>query len=216
MLRLYRFLFSVRFWRSVSLRSFWREAGLSIRRSHKDPRARKFLLAFLFLLLLLLLCLAYFVLLVKTGAIFIFPFVIPFFWWIRRGHKRDDVPQITLRRSSPVTPVDAENPEVRVYLGQMAVLYATMLDRAGSESFLRNQELPDGIEVISRRTHIDLLRMSEVWDKMATADREAMMIADGQWPPELIASTSLGLEPLRLSTLGSPDRLLPPHYRPCC
>jgi hypothetical protein len=198
MLRLYQLLSSARYWRSFSLRSVWHEAGLSIRRSHKDPRARKFLLAFLFLLLLPLFCIAYFVLLVKTGAIFMLPFVIPFFWWIRRGHKRDEMLEIAPRPASLSTPVDDDNPEVRFYLGQMTVLYATMLDRAGSESFLRNQELPDNVEVISRRTHIDLLRRSEVWDKMAIADREAMMIADGQWTPELIANTSVGLEPLRL------------------
>jgi hypothetical protein len=198
MLRLYQLLFSVRYWRSVSLRSVWREAGLSIRRSHKDPRARKFLLALLFLLLLPLLCIAYFVLLVRTGAIFILPFVIPVIWWIRRGHKRDKMLEIAPRPAPRSAPVDDDNPAVRVYLGQMGVLYAAMLDRAGSENFLRNQELPDNVEVISRRTHIDLLRRSEVWDKMAIADREAMMIADGQWTPELIARTSVGLEPLRL------------------
>jgi hypothetical protein len=73
-----------------------------------------------------------------------------------------------------------------------------MLDRAGSESFLRDKELPPNVEVISRRTHIDLMRRTGIWEKMANADREAMMIPDGHWGSELIARTSLGLEPLRL------------------
>jgi hypothetical protein len=52
--------------------------------------------------------------------------------------------------------------------------------------------------VISRRTHIDLLRRTGIWERMAVADREAMMIADGQWTAELIEHISAGLEPLRI------------------
>jgi hypothetical protein len=198
MLSLYRLVFSRRYWRSISLRSVWHEAGLSLRRSHKDPRARKFLLALLLLLLVPPLCVVYFAWLVGSGAILFVPFIVPAIWWIRRNHKRSEILPIVPRSAPRAVPVDADNPAVRVYLGQMGVLYAAMLDRAGSETFLRNQELPSNVEVISRRTHIDLLRRTGIWDKMAIADREAMMIADGHWTRELIAQTSVGLEPLRL------------------
>jgi hypothetical protein len=198
MLSLYQLLFSKRYWRSISLRAVWREAGLSLRRAHKDPRARKLLLQLLLLLITPLLCVVYFAWLVSSGAIFFAPFVIPAIWWIRRSHKRNEPLQIAPQSESRSVPVDEDNPAIRGYLGQMGVLYAAMLDRAGSESFLRGKELPPNIEVISRRTHIDLLRRTGIWDKMAIADREAMMMADGHWGTELIARTSIGMEPLRL------------------
>jgi hypothetical protein len=198
MLSLYQLLFSKRYWRSISLRATWREAGLSLRRAHKDPRARKLLLQLLLLLLIPLLCVVYFAWLVSSGAILFVPFVVPALWWIRRGHTRNEPLQIAPQSESGSVGVDEDNPAIRGYLGQMGVLYAAMLDRAGSESFLRDKELAPNIEVISRRTHIDLMRRTGIWDKMAIADREAMMIADGHWGPELIARTSLGMEPLRL------------------
>jgi hypothetical protein len=198
MLSLYQLLFSKRYWRSISLRAVWREAGLSLRRAHKDPRARKLLFQLLLLVITPLLCVVYFAWLVSSGAIFFVPFVIPAIWWIRRSHKRNEPLQIAPQSESRSVPVDEDNPAIRGYLGQMGVLYAAMLDRAGSESFLRGQELPPNIKVISRRTHIDLMRRTGIWDKMEIADREAMMIADGHWGPELIARTSIGMEPLRL------------------
>jgi hypothetical protein len=198
MLSLYQMLFSKRYWRNLSLGAVWREAGLSLRRAHKDPRARKFLLQLLVLLLVPFLCILYFAWLVSSGAILFVPFVIPAIWWIRRGHKRNQPLQIVPQSGSRSMPVEEDNPAIREYLTQMGVLYAAMLDRAGSESFLREKELPPNVEVISRRTHIDLMRRTGVWDKMANADREAMMIPDGHWGPELIARTSLGVESLRL------------------
>jgi hypothetical protein len=198
MLSLYQLLFSKRYWRTISLRVVWREAGLSLRRAHKDPRARKLLLQLLLLLITPLLCVVYFAWLVSSGAIFFVPFVIPAIWWVRRGHKRNEPLQIAPQSESRSVPADEDNPAIRGYLGQMGVLYAVMLDRGGSESFLRDKELPANIEVISRRTHIDLLRRTGIWDKIAISNREAMMIADGHWGPELIAHTSIGMEPLRL------------------
>src|ERR1700753_2252278 len=126
MVSLYRLLFSSGYWRSISLRSVWREAGLSLRRSHKDPRARKFLLGLLLLLLLPLLCIVYFGWLVSSGAILFVPFVVPAIWWIRRKHKSNEILPIAPRPAPRAVPVDADNPAVRVYLGQMGVLYAAM------------------------------------------------------------------------------------------
>lgn len=171
---------------------------MSLRRAHKDPRARKFLLQLFFLVLTPLLCVLYFAWLVSSGAVFLAPFVVPVIWWIRRSYKRNEPPHIVPQTEPRSVPIDEDNPVIRGYLAQMAVLYAAMLDRAGSESFLRNQELPPNIEVTSRRIHIDLMRRTGIWDKMAVADREAMMIADGHWEPELIEHTSAGLEPLHL------------------
>ena len=73
-----------------------------------------------------------------------------------------------------------------------------MIDRAGSESFLKNKTLPEGVEVTSRRIHLDLLRTHNLWEKMARPDREAMMMADDHWDWPLINQASLAIEHLRL------------------
>lgn len=198
MISLYQLLFSKRFWHSISLRAFWREAGVSLRRAHKDPRARKFLLQVFLLLITPLLCVAYFAWFIASGAIFLLPFLIPAVWLIHRNNKRNAPLHIVPHQEPRSVPVGDDDPAICPYLAQMGVLYAVMVDRAGSESFLRHKQLPPNIEIISRRTHIDLLRSTGMWEKMATTDRESMMIADGQWEPELIARTSTGLEPLHL------------------
>jgi hypothetical protein len=73
-----------------------------------------------------------------------------------------------------------------------------MLDRAGSEAFLKEKVLPEGFEVTSRRVHLDLLKSYGIWDKMDPDDRESMMMADGHWEISRINYYIPGLEPLRL------------------
>lgn len=198
MLSYLRLLFSKRYWRHISLRALWRQAAFSLRRAHKDPRARKFLLRLVLLLFMPFLCVAYLAWIVGSGGVW---FLIPALlvaWWIRYNNKRNEPVHITPQPEPPSPPLHQDSPELRAYLGKMGILYAVMLDRAGSEVFLREKVLPPNIEIVSRRTHIDLLRASGIWDSMASPDREAAMIADGHWSPELIAHANAGIEPLRL------------------
>lgn len=198
MLAFLQLFFSKRYWRQISLGAFWREAGFSVRRAHKDPRARKFLLRLILLLITPFLCVAYLVWLVGSGGLWLLIPALLVAWWIRRNNKRNEPLHITLQPESPAAPLHEETPELRAYLAQMGILYAVMLDRAGSEVFLREKELPPNVEIVSRRTHIDLLRANGIWDNMAAPEREAVMIADGHWPPELIGRANAGMEPLRL------------------
>src|SRR5215469_17944834 len=77
-------------------KSVWRELWLSVKRAHKDRRARRrlgFVSLWVGLLLLLLIAaIAYLAVLIGTGSIFFAPFVIPVLWWIRRGAKKDFEP----------------------------------------------------------------------------------------------------------------------------
>lgn len=198
MLSFLRLFFSKRYWRQISLGALWRQAGFSLRRAHKDPRARKFLLRLILLLLTPFLCVAYLVWLIGSGGVWLLVLAIPVVWWIRRNNRRNEPVRISLQPEPPATPLHEETPELRAYLAQMGLLYAVMLDRAGSEAFLRDKQLPPNVEIISRRTHIELLRANGIWDNLAPSEREAVMIADGHWPSELIGRTNAGMEPLRL------------------
>ena len=187
-------------WRQLIRRSTWYEARLSLRRIHKDRRARWHLINLGFLILLPVFFLAYLVVLLKSGAIFLLPFAIPAVWWIRRNNKRSEPMHIT-PQPEPLKPAEVtqeQRERLCTFLGELGLFYAVMLDRAGSELVVQQKKLPPDIEIISRRTHIDLLRHTGIWDKILPADREAVMIADGHWDQPMIRRVSLAMEPYRL------------------
>src|SRR6202034_1691096 len=88
--------------------------------------------------------------------------------------------------------------KLRSCFEQLTLIYAVMTDRAGSEAFLKNKALPEGVEVVSRRIHLDLLKSRGLWDKLSSSDRRAMMMPDGHWEWPLINHTYLAVGPLRL------------------
>jgi len=200
MYSLFLLLFKKSYWRMLLRKATWFEAWLNLRRAHKDKRARKHLLQFSLLLLIPAICIAYTIWLAGSGALFLIPFVIPVIWWRSRREKQDSVPlRITpspepvIRQLSP-----REHSIIRLYFAELALTFAVMLDRAGSEAYLREKFLPDGFEVTSRRVHLDLLKAKGIWERMAQQDREMIMIADGHWDWDQINQVALGMEPLRL------------------
>ena len=72
------------------------------------------------------------------------------------------------------------------------------LDRAASEAFLKENAVPEGHEVVSRRIHLELLKTIGAWDHLAQVDRDAMIAADGNWDWSLINQVVLCIEPVRL------------------
>jgi hypothetical protein len=185
-------------------RATWIEARSSLRRAHKDKRARKHLLALLllvgFLILIPAICLAYLMILIATCAWLFIPFVIPVLWWIKRSAKREFEPLNIAPTPEPLPsgPSIEERSSLRLYLAELAVIYAVMVDRAGSERFLQEKELPEGVEVISRRAHLELLKSHGIWERMAPADRQAIMMPDGHWDWTRINQMAMEIEPLRL------------------
>ena len=189
--------------RFLTERSVWRELWVNVKRAHKDRRARRqlgFLSLWIGLLVLLVVAaIAYVAFLIGTGSFFFLPFVIPVLWWLRRGEKKE----FQTLRIAPAARVDSRVVEpnlvvVRSWLADLALLYAVLVDRTGSERFLKEKELPPGMEVTSRRVHMDLLRASGMWDRLAMKDREAIMMPDGNWDWERINLFATGIEPLRL------------------
>lgn len=181
-------------------KAFWQEMGQSFRRVHKDRRARKQILSFALFLLLPLLLIAYLAFLIGTGAWLFLPFVIPVLWWLRRSARRESQPlniaphpELEIRM-----PTEAEKRTVREYFSSLVLLYAVLMDRAGSERYLKERQLPDGAEAASRRIHLELLRRYGVWDRLSLADRDVVAMPDGAWDMERINRLTTAVEPLRL------------------
>ena len=114
--------------------------------------------------------------------------------------KKDDMPLRITPAPEPAIKIltDEERRNLRLYFGEVALLYAVMVDRAGSERFLKEKVLPEGMEVTSRRIHLEWLKSARVWERMMPLDREVMMMADGHWEWDLIHRVGLAMEPLRL------------------
>ncbi len=200
MYSLFLLLFQRSYWRMLSRRATWEEAARSLRRAHRDKRARKHILQVSLLLIVPILCLVYLAWLAGTGAILLVPFLVPVLWWRRRREKQQSASLSILPAAEPNDlPLPYRDcPAVRHYLAELALFYSILLDRAGSESFLKTKSLPEGAEVTSRRVHLDLLRTRNLWDRVAQEDRAIMMMADGHWDAMLIDQVSRAFEPLRL------------------
>jgi hypothetical protein len=197
---LFALLFKKAYWRTLCSADNWQQAWTSLRRGHKDKRARRHLRSFAALLLIPFLCSAYAIWLLRTGAVFVLPFVIPLIWWMNRSREKDEVLLHITPQPPPLyrEPTDAERRSLRAYFGQLALFYAVMTERAGSEGFLKGKVLPENVEVIVRRNHIDLLRSTGLWDRAGARDREAIMAPDGHWEWPLINEVAEQLEVVRL------------------
>lgn len=178
----------------------WQEAGQSLKRVHKDRRARKHVLAVGALAIIPVLCLVYLVWLAGTGAIFLLPLVLPILWWRSRREKQDVVPLHIVPPPEPVERLlsQTEQQAVRKYFAGLALVGAVLVNRAGSESYLREKEMPDGVEVTTRRVHLQLLRERGLWEEIAAQDRELMMLPDGHWEWQQICRVAEIAEQIRL------------------
>jgi hypothetical protein len=190
--------------RVLSEKSVWVELWGSVKRVHKDRRARRRLgflsLAIGLLILVVIAVTMYLAALIGTGAIFVAPFVIPVLWWLRRSARKEFQP---IRITPPWSRRDsmsekAGSGKLRGYFADLTLLYAVLVDRAGSERFLKEKELPPGMEVTSRRMQMEVLRTFNMWDRVSLDDREAIMMPDGAWDWGKINIFATGIEPLRL------------------
>ena len=201
MYNLFRLLFQSAFWRMLLRKGTWAEARSSLKRAHKDRRARAHLFRLAFLALVPALCIAYLAWLIGSGAIYFVPFVLPVIWLIQRNHKKQDETSLRIA-PGPDSQIrkltEEERAEVRTFLAQQALVLAVFLDRAASEAFLKQNPVPEGQEVISRRRHLELLRSIGAWERLAENDRHAMIDDNGTWEWERINRVMPILEPLRL------------------
>jgi hypothetical protein len=201
MYSLFLLLFKKSYWQMLFSPSTWRSAGHSLRRAHKDRRALKHLGRLAYLCLIPVLCIAYLACLVGSGIIYILPVVFLVSWLIHRNRKRDESSNLSLlQKPAPIHRelTSEDRSTLRTYFGKLALTYAILIDRAGSEAFLKEKVLPEGVQVVSRRIHIDLLKAHGLWDLIGQPDRVAMMMPDGAWDQRHINIASSGFEALRL------------------
>src|SRR5215469_7202783 len=143
----------------LTQKSFWLEIGRSLKRVHKDSRARKQVFRLLLIILILVLAIGYLAFLIGSGAWLFLPFVIPVVWFRARQAKQDFEPM----HIAPIPdPPQALRPEtlasLRRHFAELSLVYAVLLDRSGSERFLKEKDLPEGMEITSRRVHINVLK----------------------------------------------------------
>lgn len=200
MYSLFALLFRKSYWLMLLRGDSWAEAWLSLRRVHKDRRARKHLQGFALMLLIPGLCLAYVMWLAGTGAWVVVPFLIPVMWWRNRSHKQEEISLHIAPQPEPVARglSNVGQLTLRTFFAEQLFFYAAMAGRAGSEQFLKEKVLHESLEVIARRRFIDLLRSRNLWDRMAPRDREAMLLPDGHWEWTLIREVGNCIELVRL------------------
>ena len=199
MYQLFRLLFQNNYWRMLTGRNTWSRARMSMRRAHKDGRARKYLLAVALLLLLPVLAIVYLMFVIGSGTIVFVPFVIPVLWWIQRSNKKEDQATLSIgpaTRSKQVPNAALDERALREYLCKLGLAYAVFVDRALSESYLSRNGLPEGHEAVARRTHMEVLKRAGVWECLAQKDRDVLIDADGKWEWQRIHQMALGIEPL--------------------
>jgi len=138
--------------------------------------------------------------LIGTGAWLFVPFVIPVMWWIRRSNKQEFEPLNIAPKPEPPPPALADPDLVllRRFLAELTILYAVFLDRAGSERFLKEKQLPEGAEIVTRRTHFELLRSFNLLERTAAPDRDLLMMPDGHWESATINRVAAEIDVLRL------------------
>ena len=171
---------------------------MSFQRTHKDRRARKRVIALALLIILPLLCAAYLVWVLRM-SLFATPLVLGAAVSAWQGYSRYREKVKTRSEANPgpqLSPL--QQAEFRTYFMDLALIYAVILDRAGSERFLKTKTLPEGFEVTTRRVHLDLLKSRGAWDKMTPHDRNALITPDGEWNPAWIDNVIPAYEALRL------------------
>ena len=221
---IFKLLFSRNYWHLVLRGQTWRDTWIALRRAHKDRRAwRQF--ARTFYLFLVPFSIPVFLLGIGllfiggAGVILIWVFIGVMIALGRIGFGKpkpqkqpDTIAGLNLSklaRAEPAAPAEHKTPELRREIAELCLLHAVIADRAGSERFLQTKVLPEGLTVITRRRHIDMLREHQIYDRLGPIERDLLLLPDGHWPAEILDDAFLTLEPLRLFrwVLGIDDYL---------
>ena len=203
---LFRIVFSKGYWLLLTRGAFWRDTWVALGRMHKDRRARKQVrLAGTVLFVPLVVLTGTLVVLGTTAWIFLVPaFAVG---WLVRRVGAEKPPNLR----TPWADAEVAPPErLRDQLVDLTIVYAVLLQRAGSEGFLAVKSLPEEIEVTTRRRHVDVLRQRGLWDRLEPAARNLLMLPDGHWPEASVREVAGHLEELRmLRWILRHDRFLP-------
>jgi hypothetical protein len=206
MFGLFRLLFSANYWRTLFHGETWRRSGVAVRRAHKDKRARKQLRQLAILLATPFLCLAYVAWLIGNiaglvGVVIALVMIgLVSVYRNRRPVEKDGPLTLSLQTYDDPKPAPSPEPgpELRQEFAELALLHAVLADRAASENFLGTKVLPEGLVVVTRQRHMEILREYNLYDRLGDAERDLLLLPDGHWPKETIDHVAMMLEPLRL------------------
>lgn len=184
--------------RQIFSQEFWRTFWVALRRSRRDRRDLKLVLRLTATVLAFVLYYGYLIwtaragfdqgtLFIILGAIFFVVTALVVRWMANKLDERQS------RKESDL----ATNKTLRNRLASDGFALSVLLSRAGSEQMLREKILPPGIEVVTRRFHIDQLRKLDQWDQLPARVRDSLLFPDGHWPQELIISLRRSFEVLR-------------------
>ena len=185
-------------------RQHWKRIIL---RAHKDRRSLAALLLLLGIVIYVGIYGYYFlknpVSLVMLGlAIFVT-------WRIRKSHKKDDE---TLVSFSTYKPINAAPTQAAVMTLRARTLGLWLLVwRGSSENFLRTNDVPEGKEVLTRRTILSKLRELNLLDDLSEQECNLHFLPDGAWSVDDISAQLFrraDLEVLQYAT-GIVDSLIP-------
>lgn len=197
--------FSENYWRILFRRNTWRQGEFALRRVWKDERARKFLAGFagqLILIPAVLLGIAAVVAAVVlagwAGGSPVFALLGLFIGFSVRGFRRTQRQEAVLEEA-PQPLSDEQIREVHGFFSELAVIFAILAYRANSEAFLKQNVLPDHMQIISRQRHMELLRSRNLWEKLLPDERQVLMMPDGEWGWPLINEAGVMQEQLRLT-----------------
>jgi hypothetical protein len=194
----FRLFFSKNYWALVRRRQFWRDSWVAMRRAHKDKRARKQMRLLFTVVSTPLICVMYVALLAgamgamvagvpEVGSLFVIAGIAG--WAGARGARRRAERDKLFEPEQPAEWVVSA--ELRRRVAELALVYAVMGDRAGSEGFLAVKTLPEGFEVATRRVHVSVLKEHGLWDRLGAEEKDLLLRPDGHWENEVARRTSL-------------------------
>jgi hypothetical protein len=181
-------------------REFWRTFWISIRRARKDARDRKNVLRFIFFLLISIL---YYGRLIwisvlaggsgDKGTLFIYCIAAALIFIAAGGiwlsNSLDE-------RKARIESDRAVDQSLRRRLSIDGFALSVLLSRAGSEQLLREKELPAGVQVITRKAHLEQLQKLDLWNALPGNVRNLLLMPDAHWPGDAII-LPLSFEALR-------------------
>ncbi len=108
------------------------------------------------------------------------------------------------------------NASLREYVTDRTMIIAALLDRAGSELYLKEHETPEGSEIIARQRQNQLLMKRGAWHKLQREEADLLSAPDRTWSEEQCNMSLTWCEQVRLLrwTLRVDEEIMPLAHFP--
>jgi hypothetical protein len=202
-------------------RSFWKNIWIALLRSPHDARARALIFK-LFLALIFVVGYGCYLAWMFTRDRYTIVMLLPGFagGFLMRGlARRNESYQadISITRHLSAELPKLPSAPLRGYVTDRARIVAALLDRAGTEIYLKDHEVPDGSEIIARQRQNQLLIKSGTWQKLRRDEADLLSAPDRAWSQEQCNTSLTWCEQIRLLrwTLRIDDEIMPlAHFPP--